>query len=151
MNCLLGRQFTWNAKTGFLWKKNFFFECRLLQILLGTLRIKVFIKNRSNCSKHTYYKMFDQNHLSTSIILLQKKTCIVLFLLVLWENIHVPSEDSDQPVHLCLLSLVLVDSAKYYNASSDRQTKKLIRLHGRACWPVFIECAYHCLKTYFLN
>ena len=39
MNRLLGRRFTWNVKTYFLWKKKI--ECRLLQILPRALRVKM--------------------------------------------------------------------------------------------------------------
>ena len=38
---LLSIQFTWNVRTCFLWKlKKENLECRLLQILLGALRVK---------------------------------------------------------------------------------------------------------------
>ena len=43
VSCLLGRQFTWNVKTCFLWKKKKL-ECCLLQILLDALRVKALKK-----------------------------------------------------------------------------------------------------------
>ena len=52
VNHLLGRWFTWNVKTWFLWKiKKKKFECRLLQILLGTLRVKLYVGDRKEIIK----------------------------------------------------------------------------------------------------
>ena len=52
----------------------------LLRMLTG-IGLKVSLKIGQNCSKHTYVKTFDQNHLSIYIILLQKKICVFFFVL----------------------------------------------------------------------
>ena len=44
VNRLPSRGFTWNFKAYFL-RKIFFLECRLLQILLGALRVNIYILN----------------------------------------------------------------------------------------------------------
>ena len=60
------------------WCHSFFIEeaINVTVDVLTCIRLKFSLKIGQNCSKHPYFKTFDRNQLSISIILLQKQRVI---------------------------------------------------------------------------